>query len=258
MFKILSSLLFATCFTWLSLSHGQSTPLSENDQNFLAYTLSDEVLKENQEVIKTITRKYSHKKYTYVFVGRSLSAMQLQMEVMGHKTLNLPLSGKDFFPYAPSSVMQNLNKKIITIVDEHLGHLLQNPRKQILLIDYSVSGGGMRAAKKILSHYFKNSIKVSSFEVMNGLDTTNFMQFKTFLKGDFIHILEPESRLGELIMNSAFDSFAKLPSFQINFGRFKGLPSEQTLQLRTAAKRWIRQQTSHKKLSKRCVSFVGK
>lgn len=247
--------LLLTLFSPAKLLYAEPSPPERS--NMIESLLSEGTLAEGDKVIQTLVRKYPPKKYVYVFVGRSLSVIQMQMEAKGHSTLNLPISGKEFHPEAPSYQTQSLNKQILETVDLHLGHL-QDQNKSIVLVDFSSSGQGMKVAVKILNYFFNDLIKVRKFEIMAGDVFGKIKKFKRFFEQDFIYALKDDSRLLSNILEMNYKFLAPFPSLLLDFGHYKGFTSEEVAEDRALALQIIkkRQARNAGASSLKCSAFT--
>lgn len=103
-------------------------------------------------IIKNVfDNKYGKDNYVFVSVGRSLSATAKCLEFIGVKTINIPFSGVNAFPFSKPNIPSILNQpginKYIKFLEEQG---LANQDKKHIFCDYCITGKTLNTFKQII------------------------------------------------------------------------------------------------------------
>lgn len=244
-------------FYFILFSLGPFTPLVAKDldpvedkKSALLYfdsVFNDRTVNEAQEITKQIQNIYPPQKYHYIFVGRSLALIKGLFEIKGLELTSLPFRGKNVDINFESYAGQKLKALILEHFSSHLPQPEEIKNKDLVLLDFTVSGAGLRTAKKLLDWYYKGQKTLHTLEV-----TSELRFFKNYIprfngKTKVIRI-NTDSMMSLHLLNSNFDRYAGHGTFNIYSGEYLEYEPQTELQYKYL-KSWLMQKT-HKSIGK--------
>lgn len=200
---------------------------------------SDQLIEEVQAVNSHLLRKFPPNKYTYIFVGRSLSLNRLILEIKGYPSVELPFSGANLHETISDENRSKFKIRLRQHFEDHLPSLFQIKPSGLVLVDFMSSGSSLRRAELEVNAFYNGLIPIKTYSV-----TRHRVLFNGFSSG---YRLSRESRLYINLRMSNFSNIAEFPRYFFD----KEDPNPESNfdpQIRIEAKRWLQQKLNPQNL----------
>lgn len=164
------------------------------------------VLTDTSKIVKKLfDKKYGKNQYTFVSIGRSLSALANSLEFMGVETKHIPFSVSG--PLEKDEIVDYIiNNKDLDIYKNFLEeYLKQNPKKRNLFCDFAVSGETIDIFKNVLTH---KDVQIAS-KKDKFIKLNEFLDKKAGSKEEFKNIV---SKFINKLYYECFDDYAEISS----------------------------------------------
>ena len=218
----------------------------------------ESTITEALRITERILKIYPPEKYHYVFVGRSLALIKALMDNKGIANTGLPFRGKSFDLSFSAANAQEVAALIQTHLNEHLPKSTERQGKELVLLDFTLSGAGLYTAQKVLDWYYSHNERLNLLRV-----TTNPFSLSSVTPA-FLNTyhnksirISADTMFAKHLLNSNFDSYAGYGTFNILTGQYLEY-DRSTSDRYENLKDWISTeilgQTPRRRL--RCVSYL--
>ena len=220
----------------------------------------ESTLTEALRITERIIRIYPPDKYHYVFVGRSLALIKALMDSKGIANTGLPFRGKSFDLSFSAANAQEVAVLIQTHLNEHLPKPSKRQGKELVLLDFTLSGAGLYTAQKVLDWYYGHHERLNLLRV-----TTNSFSLSSVTPAFLNRYhnksirISSDTMFAKHLLNSNFDSYAGYGTFNILTGQYLEY-DRSTSDRYENLKDWVSTEilgTTRLHRHPRCVSYLG-
>lgn len=232
------------------------SPTSLTQQDIAALFGQKSTVNEALHITQRILKIYPPQKYHYVFVGRSLALIKALMDSKGIPTTGLPFRGKSFDLSFSAANAQEVAASIRKHLEGHLPSASQRQGKELVLLDFTVSGAGLYTAQKVLDWYYNHS------ERLNLLRVTTHPFSLSSITPSFLNTyhnksirVSSDSMFAKHLLNSNFDSYAGYGTFNISTGQYLEY-DRSTYERYESLKNWVSTEILGLTPRSRCARFL--